>query len=810
MTQFSNEPSGEEPPRRFRRLLSEIEEENKALGIELPEPGLEDLPGDTAVPSLAGDSLAAGDDSPAAIPADAGTASQDGLPAGEPLAAAVPVPQRGETPLDDLPAQDPPVAGPQPEAAGLTGAEQSDSVVPGQPASETPPMPADFKPASDETPTDPAPSAAGDPAASQQPARKLGDTAPLKPLQRPQPSRPASPSNIDGQTPPRGTPLRPPPALDEHGFPLPRRVNEIDLDGTRVTPAAYNVQARPNRPASTSTSRPQAGPRPQSGLRRPASPPVVPPAGGARRARPAARPRDYRKGMGCLLRSVLISVFGVAILALFAASILLFQYYSIARSLPDIRDLRQKASQFETTRILDRNGNTLYEILDPSAGRRTNVPLKKISPFLVAATIATEDKDFYSHPGFDIAAIVRAFWQNYQSGETVSGASTITQQLARALLFTPQERNDQSYNRKIREAILASEITRRYSKDEILELYLNEIYYGNLAYGVEAASETYFGATSDKLTLGQAAFLAGLPQSPSVYDVYTNRDATMKRQESVLVLMYEASQQQGCIYVSNNPQRICLDPVAITNAASELKSYQFQSPNVQMRYPHWVTYIKQLLASQYDDQTIYRAGFTVYTTIDPGLQDLAQKIVKEQVDSLVDQHATDGALVALRPGTGEILAMVGSADFNNKAISGEVNMATSPTRQPGSSIKPLTYVAAFEKGWTPGTLIWDVPSQFPPSGRTDDTRDPYQPVNYDGRFHGPVTVRTALANSYNIPAVKTLDFVGIYEDPAKPGQGGFLAFAKKLGSTSFCHRSSSFGRGGWSEAKISLRCLGHH
>ncbi len=172
-----------------------------------------------------------------------------------------------------------------------------------------------------------------------------------------------------------------------------------------------------------------------------------------------------------------------------------FQYFRIRNTLPDVASLRQKASQFETTRILDRNGNQLYEIIDPSAGRRTYMPLDKISPYLLAATIATEDKEFYSHPGFDVWAIARAFYQNYQGGDIVSGASTITQQVARNLLFTQEERNMRTYDRKIREAVLAAELTRVYSKDEILELYLNESYYGNLAYGIEAAAETYFNTT---------------------------------------------------------------------------------------------------------------------------------------------------------------------------------------------------------------------------------------------------------------------------------------------------------------------------
>jgi membrane peptidoglycan carboxypeptidase len=336
--------------------------------------------------------------------------------------------------------------------------------------------------------------------------------------------------------------------------------------------------------------------------------------------------------------------------------------------------------------------------------------------------------------------------------------------------------------RKVREAILAAEITRRYSKDEILELYLNEIYFGNLAYGVEAAAQTYFRTSANQLTLAQAAFLAGLPQAPSVYDVYTNREVTFRRMDQVLFLMYQASQEQGCIYVSNSPQRICVDALVVADASNELRDYQFQSPDIEIRYPHWVNYVRSLLEAQFDSQTIYRSGFSVYTTLDPELQDLAEEIVAKQVAALAAHDATNGALVALTPGTGEILAMVGSADFYNEAIDGQVNMAVSP-RQPGSSIKPLTYTAAFERGWTPGTLIWDVPSEFPPSGDPNDTRPPYKPVNYDDRFHGPVTVRSALANSYNVPAVKTLDYVGIYDDPNISGEDGLVSFARRMGIT---------------------------
>jgi len=574
--------------------------------------------------------------------------------------------------------------------------------------------------------------------------------------------RPVSPLEDTRPTARRSTPPPPlgeltptsPPALDKNNMPLPRRVDEIDTGATRVTPAAFDHK-----------------PTGQTGAR-------------ARPRKPAA-PGDRRQRWGCFLRGLILLLFAMVIMGLILSSLALIQYYRIARTLPSVADLRQHASLFETTRILDRNGNLLYEVLDPNAGRRTYVPLARISPCLVAATIATEDKEYYNHPGFDPWAVARALWQNYTSGEIVSGASTITQQLARILLISPEERSVRSYQRKAREIILAAEINRRYSKDDILELYLNEIFYGNMAYGIEAAAETYFGTTADRMTLAQASFLAGLPQAPAIYDIHTNREITLERQKQVLTLMVQLSQEAGCIEVSNSPERVCVDAPTAIAAFYEIDAFTFESSEIQIRYPHWVNYVRSQLEAQFDPQTIYRSGFTVYTTLDPGLQDAAQQMVSDQVASLVDRHVTNGALVAIRPATGEILAMVGSADFYNASISGQVNMAASATRQPGSSIKPVTYVAAFEKGWTPATLIWDVPSEFPPSGDPNDPRPPYQPVNYDEKFHGAVTVRVALANSYNVPAVKTLQFVGIYDNPDTPQADGMIAMAHRLGITSF-------------------------
>jgi 1A family penicillin-binding protein len=579
-------------------------------------------------------------------------------------------------------------------------------------------------------------------------------TFPTVPFEDDDSAFPVLPSGMDKAggyghvPPPSGARRTPPPPLAEDTGGLPQRVPERDPGGTWVAPAAYTAPA---------------GATPPHGVK-------------------SKRPRRSSGGCGCLVRTAVAGLFVFVVLLIVAASFAIYEYYAVARTLPSVEDLQAHASQFETTRILDRDGNVLYEILDPQAGRRTYVSLAEISPYMVAAIVATEDSQFYSHPGFDLWAIARAFLQNYQQGGTVSGASTITQQIARNLLLSPEERSQRTMLRKIREALLAAEITRRYTKDQILELYLNEVYYGNLAYGVGAAAETYFGTTADRLTLAQASFLAGLVQAPSVYDIFSNREVTLARQWQVLTLMVATSSEQGCIYVSNSQHSICVSAEEAAAAAVEIEDYAFAPPAVPMRFPHWVNFIRAELESMYDPQIIYRSGFTVYTTLDPQLQQMAEDIVRTQVQSLADRHVTTGALVAIQPSTGEILAMVGSADYTDEANGGQINMAIRP-RQPGSSFKPITYTAAFELGWTPATLIWDVPSEFPPSGDPNDTRPPYEPVNYDGRFHGPVTVRTALASSYNLPAVKTLNFVGIYDDPNTPRQEGVIALAQRLGIT---------------------------
>ena len=435
-------------------------------------------------------------------------------------------------------------------------------------------------------------------------------------------------------------------------------------------------------------------------------------------------------------------------------------YIVIARQLPPPEELQTRQIAFVSSKILDREGRLLYEVTDPEGGRRTYVPIDHISEYLIDATVATEDRNFWLHPGFDPIAILRAIYYALTEQEIVSGFSTITQQVARNVLLSPEERFQRTVWRKVKEVVLAAELTRVYPKTTILEVYLNENYYGNLAYGVQAAAETYFGTDAEDLTLGQAAFLAGLPQLPSVYDpMRDGLEQALRRQEIVLGLMVE----DGYITQAEADQ-----------AAAEIRNYTFQPVQLDLHTaPHFVMYVRQTVESLYGAEALYRGtGLRIYTTLDRRLQALAEQAVREGVASLKERNVTNGALVAIEPSSGYIVAMVGSADFYSETIDGQVNVALR-CRQPGSSIKPLTYLAAFERGWTPATLLWDLRTEFP-----DGANPPYVPVNYDGEYHGPMLVREALANSYNVPAVKALQFVGI---------DGLLEMAGRLGVASLVH-----------------------
>ena len=438
-------------------------------------------------------------------------------------------------------------------------------------------------------------------------------------------------------------------------------------------------------------------------------------------------------------RASVIALIGIILGGVLLLSTGLIVYLAIAAQLPPANELRSRSPHFATTQILDREGNVLWEIIDPTGGRRTTVPLAQISPHLINATLATEDRYFYANVGVDPIAIGRAFYYNVTEGEIVSGASTITQQLARSVLLSPEERFEQSFWRKVKEAVLAVEINRRYTKDQILEIYLNQIYYGNFAYGIEAAAQTYFGKSAKDLTLPEAAMLAGLPQAAPLHDPYTNPADAKARQATVLDLMAEAQ------YITP----------AEAEAAKQVE-LNFRDPAFPFKAPHFATYVRQELEQMVGPDYIYQVGLKVQTTLDPRLQAIAEEEVRKQVDTLAGRHVSSGALVALDPQTGQILAMVGSKDFTSEDIAGQVNMAISP-RQPGSAIKPVTYLTTFEKlNWTPATLIMDVPVEYP-----DGKGGLYRPKNYDDKFHGPVLLRAALANSYNIPAVKALEAVGL-------------------------------------------------
>ncbi len=419
-----------------------------------------------------------------------------------------------------------------------------------------------------------------------------------------------------------------------------------------------------------------------------------------------------------------------------------------------------------SSKIYDRYGRLLYEMPPPHTGSHSPVPLSDVPLALRQALIATEDATFYSNPGVDARAILRAVWINLRGGEILSGASTLTQQLARNLLMSPEERYEQTLRRKLREAALAWRISQEFSKDQILELYLNEIYFGNMAYGVEAAAQAYFGKPVRDLDLAESALLAGLPQAPAYYNPLENLEGARARQAVVLDLMVA----QG--YITGEQAR-----------QAKAEELYFASTPFDIRAPHFVMYVRGLLEQELGLERVEQGGLHIYTTLDLDLNDAARDIMRYRLSRLAEcdgqqadcppggHNARNAALVALDPGTGEILTMVGSPDYFSARISGAVNGATA-LRQPGSSIKPITYAAAFARGdLTPATMILDVRASFLTAEGTA-----YVPMNYDLQFRGPVRLREALASSYNLVAVKVLDTTGV---------ANMTGLARRLGMTTF-------------------------
>lgn len=449
-------------------------------------------------------------------------------------------------------------------------------------------------------------------------------------------------------------------------------------------------------------------------------------------------------------RWVLLALAALTIIGLIAFTIF---FLIVANNLPAPNQVVRETGF--STRIYDRNGVLLYDFYQDQ--RRDPVALNQIDQDLINATIAIEDKDFYNHQGFDYLTIFRIPYY-YLTRQRVVGGSTLTQQLTKMMLLS----SERKVIRKFRELILSMQIEELFTKEEILEMYLNEAPYGGNLVGASLAAKTYFQTTVDDLTVAQAAVIAGLPQSPTRYLPTAGRTDNegnflwQIRAQAVLRRMLEDNY---------------IDQVAYDQALADLDTFTFTVQVGEIKAPHFVFYVEDQLRELYGDEMVDGGGLQVYTTLDYEIQASAEAIVKEEVDAVSNLGISNGAALVLEPETGEILAMVGSKDFFDESIDGQFNVVANPQalRQPGSSIKPLVYLALMmQQGATPATVFADVPTTF----QQNEQIEAYTPRNYDGQFHGLVSLRQALANSYNIPAVKALAQVGLEN---------FLEFAYNAG-----------------------------
>lgn len=408
-----------------------------------------------------------------------------------------------------------------------------------------------------------------------------------------------------------------------------------------------------------------------------------------------------------------------------------YMTYVWLQALPNPELLSRRDLQV-TTKIFDRNGVLLYEIYADQ--NRTPLALIEIPKYLIDATIAIEDQDFYRHNGISYRGIIRALREIVFTNK-IQGGSTITQQLIKSALLTPEVK----LTRKIKEAMLAFWAERLYSKKEILEMYLNQVPYGGTAWGVEAASQTYFNKSVTALNLAESALLAGLPAAPTEYSPFgSHPQKAYERQKEVLRRMVEDK------YITQKQEQEAINTVIF-----------FAKPRTALHAPHFVMYIKNLLEQQFGPRLLEQGGLRITTSLDITLQEKIEDIVQAHINSLSHLRVGNGAALVTNPKTGEILAMIGSKNYFDLNIEGNVNVTTS-LRQPGSAIKVVNYAAALENGYTAASIIDDSPVVYRTAGAP-----PYAPVNYDGRFHGPVALRYALANSYNIPAVKILSRIGV-------------------------------------------------
>src|SRR3990167_5946292 len=430
------------------------------------------------------------------------------------------------------------------------------------------------------------------------------------------------------------------------------------------------------------------------------------------------------------------------------AFLLIFIYFFIFYKLPTPYSLKNYNVVPLATHIMDRNGKLLYKIFKDE--KRTPIKLSKLPSYVSQATIATEDKSFLKHRGVSIFGGIFRAAKDTVLKKQLQGGSTITQQLVKSALLTPER----TIRRKIKEIILALWTERIYSKGEILQMYLNQVPYGGSSYGIEEASKTYFNKSAKNLTLSEAALLAGLPQAPSLYSPYANPDLAKTRRNNVLKNML------GEKYITEKEYKKAIS-----------SSVKVSSPQTTIKAPHFVFYVKSILEKQYGIRTVEAGGLKVTTTLDLSVQENAEKVASEEIESLQGYNVSNAAALVTRPPTGEILAMIGSIDYFSQPY-GAYNVTTA-LRQPGSSIKPINYAIGIDRGLvTAATIFLDVPTCFSPAGQPTK----YCPVNYDRQFHGPVSLRTALANSYNIPAVKML---------AMNGVNNFVASSSAFTMTSF-------------------------
>ncbi len=432
---------------------------------------------------------------------------------------------------------------------------------------------------------------------------------------------------------------------------------------------------------------------------------------------------------------VAVTTLAVALFILgFLSTVVLFLYFS--KDLPNPGRLRS-LDIAESTKIYDRNGELLYDIYGEQ--NREQVNLSEIPKHVKDATIAIEDKDFYRHKGFAVGGWARSL-VTIATKRRLEGGSTLTQQLVKNSLLSPER----TFKRKLKEFILALQVEHRYSKDEILEMYLNMVSYGGQSWGIQTAARTYFGKNIKDVSVAEAAILAGLPQKPTAYSPFgANPKAYKARSFDVLRRMRE----EGFITEAEFQQ---------ARKEIEEEKIQFAEPGINIKAPHFTIYVRDLLIERYGAQLVEQGGLRVTTTLDYELQKKAQQILADELNKLKGAKVSNGAVVVMDAKTGQLLAMVGSKNYFDKDIDGQVNVALA-LRQPGSAMKPVTYATGFKKGYTPATLFLDIKTEF------DDGpgKPKYVPVNYDGKFHGPAQLRFALGNSYNIPAVKMLGLAGI-------------------------------------------------